>query len=33
VIPCAGLSSDVYVEVSEKEIAHGESFAVGDVAK
>ena len=32
-IPCAGLSNDVYVEVSEKEIEHGESFAVGDVTK
>jgi hypothetical protein len=27
------LSNDVYVEVSEKEIVHGESFAVSDVAK
>ena len=32
-IPCAELSNDVYVQVSEKEIANRESFAVDDDAK
>lgn len=32
-IPCAELSNDVYAQVSEKEIANGESFVVGDDAK
>jgi len=32
VIPCAELGNDFCVQVSEKEITNGESFAVGDDA-